>query len=76
MDASRRELSAVSRGLDLCESTLCSDVSEMQRWVNKEPEADCWMVMRVMESVVTLKKAMSRSRGVRQDAVLAPQVPS
>ena len=47
MDANRWELSVVSQGLDLCESTLCFDVLEMRRWVEKELGANRRMVMKV-----------------------------
>ena len=33
VEANRRELSVVSRGLDLCESTICNDIASVRAWV-------------------------------------------
>ena len=33
VEANRRELSVVSRGLGLCESTICNDVASVRAWV-------------------------------------------
>ena len=35
VDDHRRELKVISRGLDLCESTLCSDVANVRTWVKR-----------------------------------------
>ena len=38
VDSHRQELKVISRGLDLCESTLCSDVADVRTWVTSALE--------------------------------------
>ena len=38
VDDHRRELKVISRGLDLCEGTLCSDVANVRTWVTSALE--------------------------------------
>ena len=61
----RRELKVISRGLDLCESTLCSDVANVRTWVTSALEEQQRMVLRVMSEMVKLGKAIEGSRRAR-----------
>ena len=61
VDDNRRRLSAVSRGLGLCESTLSSGVSEVRAWVTSALEVQQGMVLRMMSDMVMLGKAIERS---------------
>ena len=65
VDSHRQELKVISRGLDLCESTLCSDVAEMRTWVTSALEEQQKMMLRVMGEVVKLGKAIEGSRRAR-----------
>jgi hypothetical protein len=62
----RRELKVISRGLDLCESTLCSDVANVKTWVTSALEEQQKMMLRVMGEVVKLGKAIEGSRRARR----------
>ena len=61
----RRELKVISRGLDLCESTLCSDVTEVRTWVMSALEEQQRMVLRMTGEVVKLRKVIEGSRCAR-----------
>ena len=65
MDSHRRELKVISRGLDLCESTLCSDVASVRTWVTSALEEQQRMVLRVMSEMVRLGKVIEGSRRAR-----------
>ena len=65
VDSHRQELKVISRGLDLCEGTLCSDVAEMRTWVTSALEEQQKMPLRVMGEVVKLGKAIEGSRRAR-----------
>jgi hypothetical protein len=68
----RRELKVISRGLDLCESTLCSDVGKVRTWVTSALEEQQQMLLRVMSEVVRLGKFMEgsgRARGAEEKVV-------
>ena len=65
VDGHRRELKVISRGLDLCESTLCSDVANVRTWVTSALEEQQRMMLRVMGEVVKLGKAIEGSRRAR-----------
>ena len=58
MDAHCLELSAVSRAVDPCERTLCSDISQVRTWVTSEMAAQQTMVLRMMQEMVMLGKAI------------------
>ena len=45
VDDHRRELKVISRGLDLCESTLCSDVADVRAWVTSALEEQQMMMV-------------------------------
>ena len=65
VDSHRQELKVISRGLDLCESTLCSDVASVRTWVTSALEEQQKMMLRVMGEVVKLGKAIKGSRRAR-----------
>ena len=65
VDSHRRELKVISRGLDLCESTLCSDVAKVRTWVMSALEEQQRMVLHVMGEVVKLGKVIEGSRCAR-----------
>ena len=66
VDDHHRELKVISRGLDLCESTLCSDVANVRTWVTSAlEEQQKMMMLRVMGEVVKLGKAIEGSRRAR-----------
>ena len=65
VDDHRRELKVISRGLDLCESTLCSDVANVRTWVTSALEEQQRMVLCVMGEMVKLGKAIEGSRRAR-----------
>ena len=65
VDSHRWELKVISRGLDLCEGTLCSDVANVQTWVTSALEEQQRMVLRVMGEVVKLGKVIEGSRHAR-----------
>ena len=48
VDSHCRELKVISRGLDLCESTLCSDVAEVRTWVMGALEEQQRMMLNMM----------------------------
>ena len=54
----RQELDVILRGLDLCQSTLCSDVASMRTWVASALEEQQGMVLYVMSEMVKLGKAI------------------
>ena len=58
VDSHRRELNVISRGLDLCESTLCSDVASVRTWVTSALGEQQRMALRVMSEMVRLRKAI------------------
>ena len=62
VDDHHQELKVILRGLDLCESTLCSNIAEMQTWVMSALEEQQQMVLHVMGKVVKLRKAIKVSR--------------
>ena len=45
VDDHRQELKVISRGLDLCESTLCSDVANVRTWVTSALEEQQKMML-------------------------------
>ena len=61
----RRELKVISRGLDLCESTLCSDVANVRTWVTSALEEQQRMMLCMMGEMVKLGKAIEGSRRAR-----------
>ena len=63
VDSHRRELKVISRGLDLCESTLCSDVANVRTWVMSALEEQQRMMLHVMSEVVKLGKAIEGHMG-------------
>ena len=65
MTMHRRELKVISRGLDLCEGTLCSDVAEVRTWVTSTLEEQQKMVLCMMSEMVRLGKAIEESGRVR-----------
>jgi len=65
VDSHRRELKVISRGLDLCESTLCSHVASMRTWVTSALEEQQRMMLRVMGEMVRLGKVIEGSRHAR-----------
>ena len=62
VDGHRRELKVISRGLDLCESTVCSDVASVRAWVTSALEEQQKMVLRVMSEMARLGKVIEGSR--------------
>ena len=62
VDENCRELDVISRGLGLCEGTLCSNVAEVGTWVLREMAAQQRMVLRMMEALSVLGKAVHGSR--------------
>ena len=65
VDSHCQELKVILRGLDLCKSTLCSEVAEMRIWVTSALEEQQKMLLRVMGEVVKLRKAIEGSRRAR-----------
>ena len=65
VDDHRRELKVISRGLDLCESTLCSDVTNVRTWVTSALEEQQRVMLCVMGEMVKLGKAIEGSRRAR-----------
>ena len=65
VDGHRRELKVISRGLDLCEGTLCFDVAKVRTWVTSALEEQQRVMLRVMGEVVKLGKAIEGSRRAR-----------
>ena len=65
VDDHRRELKVISRGLDLCESTLCSDVANVRTWVTSALEEQQRMMLRMMNEMLKLGKAIEGSRRAR-----------
>ena len=67
VDSHRQELKVISRGLDLCESTLCSDVASVRTWVTSalEEQRRMAVMLHVMGEVVKLGKAIEGSRRAR-----------
>ena len=55
----------ISRGLDLCESTLCSDVTSVRTWVTSALEEQQRIMLRVMSEMVRLRKVIEGSRRAR-----------
>ena len=64
-DSHRRELKVISRGLDLCEGTLCCDVASMRTWVTSALEEQQRMMLRVMSEMVRLRNVIEGSRRAR-----------
>ena len=58
----RHELKVISRGLDLCESTLCSDVANGRTWVTSVLEEQQRMMLCMMNEMLKLRKAIEGSR--------------
>ena len=52
----------ISRGLDLCESTLCSDVAHVKTWVMSELSRQQTMVLRMMDAIMMLGQKFDRTR--------------
>ena len=72
VDGHRRELDVISRGLDLCESTLCSDVTSVRTWVMSALGEQQRMVLRVMSEMMRLRKVIEgsgRARGAKGKVV-------
>ena len=66
------ELNVISRGLDLCESTLCSDIASVQTWVTSALGEQQRMVLCVMSEMMRLRKVMEGSghaRGAEGDVI-------
>ena len=61
VDGHRRELNVISRGLHLCESTLCSDVASVRTWVTSAVGEQQRMVLCVMSEMVRLGKVIEGS---------------
>ena len=65
VDGHRQELKVLSRGLDLCETTLCSDVVNVRTWVTGVLEEQQAILLRVMDAMVRLGQVMDDSRRAR-----------
>ena len=64
----RRELGVISRGLDLCKGTLCSDVAGVRTrtWVMGELEQLQAVQLRMMEATALLRQKVSETRCAHQ----------
>ena len=60
-DGHCQELNVTSRGLDLCEGTLCSDIMSVQAWVMSALGEQQRMVLCVMSKMVRLRKVIEGS---------------
>ena len=65
VDDHRRELKVISRGLNLCESTLCSDIVNVRMWVTSALEEQQRMMLCMMGEMVKLRKAIEGLRQAR-----------
>ena len=62
VEVNRRELSVVSRGLDLCESTICSDVTSVRTWVMDALRMQEDMVLRVTDKMAMVVTSIAESQ--------------
>ena len=56
VDSHRQELHVISRGPDLCENTLCSNVASVRAWVTSALGEQQRMVLHVMSEMVRLNQ--------------------
>ena len=72
VDGQCRELNVISRGLDLCEGSLCSDVVSVRTWVMSALAEQQRVVLRVMIETVRLRTVIEgsgRARGAERKVV-------
>ena len=65
VDEDRRGLGVLARGLDLRESTLCSNVAEVRTWATSALAEQQEMMLRVIYGAVMLGKAVEGSQCAR-----------
>ena len=58
VDGHCQELRVLSRGFDLCETTLCSDVAEVRTWVTTVVEELRGDMLRVVDTMAGLARSM------------------
>ena len=54
VEANRRELSVVSRGLELCEATICSDIASVRTWVTGALGVQQDITLRMMDKMAAV----------------------
>ena len=62
VEENRRELSVVSRGLDLCESTICSDIASVRTWVVDALRVQEGMIERVADKLIAAMASILESQ--------------
>ena len=62
MEENRRGLSVVSRGLDLCESTICNDIASVRTWVVDAMKVQDNMIERVADKLIAAVASILESQ--------------
>jgi hypothetical protein len=62
MEENRRGLSVVSRGLDLCESTICNDIVSVRTWVVDAMRVQDSMIERMADNLIAAVASILESQ--------------